>query len=42
MINFGLWIGYILVIAGAAAMLGFSFKNILGNPKKAKSTVFGV
>ena len=42
MIDIGLWIGYLLTIFGALAMLGFSIMNIIGNPKNAKFTVIGV
>ena len=42
MIDIGLWIGYLLAIAGAAGMLVFSIRNIIGNPKNAKFTLIGV
>ncbi len=42
MIDFGLWIGYLLAMAGAAGMLVFSIRNIIGNPKNAKYTLMGV
>ena len=42
MIDFGLWIGYILLLAGAGGMLVFSTRNMLRSPKNAKSTLMGV
>ena len=42
MIDIGLWIGYLLAIFGALAMLVFSIMNIIRNPKNAKFTVIGV
>ena len=42
MIDFGLWIGYLLTIAGAVGMLVFSIMHIIKNPKNAKFTMIGV
>ncbi|MBL7929702.1 MAG: hypothetical protein JNL47_09585 [Bacteroidia bacterium] len=42
MINFGLWITYLLVIGAVAAAIIFPVMHIARNPKAAKGTFIGL
>lgn len=42
MINFGLWISYLLIIAAVAVAIIFPVMQIAKNPKAAKGTFIGL